>query len=257
MTQEPDIQRLPFGTDAGFGARARLGLVVLQTDQTLETEFRDLTHVPGVSVYHARLPNASNTNADTLHAMERDLPTAAALLPREMNLSAIGYGCTSASTLIGAERVAEILNQAHPHIPATEPMSAGIAALRALGVNRLGLLTPYVPDVTTAMQQTFRAAGFDISVVGSFFEGDDLTVGKIDTASIKAAAIELGTRPDVDGIFISCTSLRAARLIPVIEAALNKPVTASNHALAWHLLRLSGIEDQFRAQGRLFALPLP
>jgi maleate isomerase len=48
----------------------------------------------------------------------------------------------------------------------------------------------------------------------------------------------------VDGVFISCTSLRAAGIIGHAEAALGKPVTASNHALAWHLLRLAGIRDE-------------
>jgi len=33
---------------------------------------------------------------------------------------------------------------------------------------------------------------------------------------------------------------------------LGKPVTASNHALAWHLLRLAGIRDEVTALGRLF-----
>jgi maleate isomerase len=33
---------------------------------------------------------------------------------------------------------------------------------------------------------------------------------------------------------------------------LGKPVTASNHALAWHLLRLAGIRDEVAGLGRLF-----
>jgi maleate isomerase len=37
---------------------------------------------------------------------------------------------------------------------------------------------------------------------------------------------------------------------------LGKPVTASNHALAWHLLRLAGIEDTVDGFGRLFHMQL-
>ncbi|MDB9812096.1 Asp/Glu racemase, partial [bacterium] len=36
-----------------------------------------------------------------------------------------------------------------------------------------------------------------------------------------------------------------------------KPVTASNHALAWHLLRLAGIHDEVAGLGRLFHAQLP
>lgn len=250
------VERLAYTVDTGFGARARLGIVVLQTDQTLESEFRTLTDLPGVAVYHARLPNASTTNEDTLGAMAQDLPTAAALLPAAINLHAIGYGCTSAATIIGAGRVAKILNHAHPGIPATEPLSAAIAALKSMGVARLALLTPYVPEVTVAMQAKFADNGISVSVVGSFCEGEDLTVGKISTDSILNAALALGARDDVDGVFVSCTSLRAAGIIARAEAALGKPVTASNHALAWHMLRLAGIEDAQVGKGQLYTTPL-
>jgi maleate isomerase len=37
---------------------------------------------------------------------------------------------------------------------------------------------------------------------------------------------------------------------------LDKPVTASNHALAWHLLRLAGIGDAVDGFGRLFKMQL-
>lgn len=253
---QAEVQRLSYTLDAGFGERARIGLVVLQTDQTLETEFRDLTHLPGVSCYHTRIPNEATTNEDTLTAMAADLPSAAALLPQDMNLTALGYGCTSAATLIGAAQVAGMLNQAHPNIPTSEPLSAAIAALKTMGVQRLGLLTPYVPEVTVAMQQAFIQAGIEVRLVGSFCEGDDLRVGKIDQASVLSAVQAIGSRDDIDGVFISCTSVRAVALIAAAEATLGKPVTSSNHALAWHLLRLAGIQDTRSDKGRLFTLPL-
>jgi maleate isomerase len=121
-----------------------------------------------------------------------------------------------------------------------------------LGVERLGLLTPYTPDVTEAMQQRFGEAGIAVTVVGSFYEENDILVGQIDPKSILKAAIALGKSELCDGIFISCTSLRAAGIIDEAEAELGKPVTASNHALAWHLLRLVGIDDKLAGLGRLF-----
>lgn len=250
------IERLTFTTDAGAGARARLGLLVLESDQTMEWEFRDLTHLPGVSVYHARLANATTVTPETLAAMEQELPVAARLLPDYLGLKAIGYGCTSGATIIGEDRVAEIIAKAHPGVPSTNPLSAAKAALAALGVSRLGLLTPYTPDVTEAMQARFEAAGISVRVVGSFYEESDVVVGRIDAASILQGAISVGSSDDVDGVFVSCTSLRAASVIPEAERALNKPVTASNHALAWHLLRLAGIADTNPNAGRLFQMQL-
>ncbi|WP_298855117.1 Asp/Glu racemase [uncultured Ruegeria sp.] len=246
------IERLSFTTDSGAGDRARLGLLVLESDQTMESEFRTLTDLPGVSVYHARLANEVTVTPDTLAKMERELPVAAGLLPNYLGLKAIGYGCTSGATIIGEDRVAEIIAKAHPDIPSTNPLTAAKAAITALGVKRLGLLTPYSPDVTDAMQSRFDAVGISVQVVGSFYEESDLIVGRIDSDSILQGAISVGSSDNVDGVFISCTSLRAATIIPAAERALNKPVTASNHALAWHLLRLAGIPDTLRGAGCLF-----
>jgi maleate isomerase len=55
-------------------------------------------------------------------------------------------------------------------------------------------------------------------------------------------------------VFISCTSVRIAADVAEIEAALGVPVTSSNHALAWHCLRLAGVDDKLPKLGRLFRL---
>jgi maleate isomerase len=37
-----------------------------------------------------------------------------------------------------------------------------------------------------------------------------------------------------------------------VEAQLGKPVTSSNHAMAWHALRIAGYADPVAGYGRLF-----
>ncbi|MGB1033545.1 MAG: maleate cis-trans isomerase family protein [Primorskyibacter sp.] len=256
-TNAPKIAHLGFATDAGAGARARIGLLVLESDQTMEWEMRQMTNLPGVSFYHARLANDTEVTPDTLAKMAQEVPKAAALLPDYLGLAAIGYGCTSGATVIGEPRVAEIIGQHHPGVPATNPLTAAKAALKTMGVRRLGLVTPYRPDVTQAMQDRFEAAGLQITTVGSFYEDDDKVVGRITSHSVLQAVLSVGRSSAVDGVFVSCTSLRAASIIAQAEAALGKPVTASNHALAWHLLRLAGLPDAPDGFGQLFKHPLP
>lgn len=248
----PKIERLTSKMDAGAGARARIGLLVLASDQTMETEFRSLTAVEGVSIYHSRLAMDPIVTPETLVQMETEIPVAARLLPKEMGLKSIGYGCTSGSTMIGEARVAEMLADAHPGVPSTNPLTAASVALGSMDVKRFALVTPYSPDVTDAMRARFVELGFEIPLVGSFYQSDDFVVGKIDEASILEAASSVGSSPDVDGVFISCTSLRAVGIIEAAESRLGKPVTASNHALAWHLLRLAGVTESFGGKGRLF-----
>lgn len=54
MPALPHIQSLQFETDAGLGETARIGLIILQTDQTIEHEFALLLRGEGLALYHAR-----------------------------------------------------------------------------------------------------------------------------------------------------------------------------------------------------------
>ena len=137
MTSAREVQRLGFATDAGQGPRALLGLIVLETDRTVEAEFRALYRnggLDGVAHHASRIPMEATVTAETLAAMEERLPVAAGLLPPAFDFDAIGYACTSGATLIGEERVAELVGAHHPGVPCTNPLTAAVAAFRAFGV---------------------------------------------------------------------------------------------------------------------------
>jgi maleate isomerase len=246
-------ERLPFATDAGLGSRARIGLLVLRTDQTVEHELRQvLVRAKGVAVYAARLWNEFAITPETLAAMAPRIPDAARLLPTEWKLRAIGFACTSGAMLIGEGEVARLVRSVHPDAAVTDPVTAAVAALGALGVRRPALLTPYGQEVNEAIAEGFRQRGVGVPVMGSFEEADDAVVARISAQTITEAATRVGGPLDVDGVFVSCTSLRTLDVVARIEAAIGKPVTSSNHALIWHMLRLAGIEDDIADFGLLF-----
>jgi maleate isomerase len=56
----------------------------------------------------------------------------------------------------------------------------------------------------------------------------------------------------LDVVFVSCTSLRLSEIVADVEAEIGIPVTSSDHAMAWHCLRLAGVEDVVPDAGRLF-----
>ena len=79
--------------NTGVAAGARLGLVVLATDETLEYEARQVVAGRDVQLLHARIPSKVDVTPETLAEMELALPATAGLLPT--GLDAIGYACTS------------------------------------------------------------------------------------------------------------------------------------------------------------------
>ncbi len=244
--------KLDFDTDSGIGARAILGVIVLETDETLEPEFAQMMDFEEVALYHSRIPMVSEIRPETLSGMERDLPASAGLFPSSLDFDVIGYGCTSASTIIGSQNVAHAIQSIFPKAHVTDPLSAIIAAGKALEARRLGFITPYLPEVSNQVRLKLEEAGFEIAGFGSFEEGDDKTVARITERSIIAAAKRVARASPCDVIVISCTNLRCLRVIPEIEAYTGTAVISSNQALAWHMLRLSGIHKPMSGFGQLF-----
>jgi maleate isomerase len=243
---------MPHRLDRGIAARAALGLIVLATDQTIEHEFRRLLDLPGVALYQSRIQNDASITPETLRAMADRLVAATEVILPGTPLDVMAFGCTSASMVIGEERVFELIRSARPGVACTTPITAALAAFRALEVERIALLTPYRDDINRFMRDYIEARGVQVPVMGSFNEEDDRRAARIDAASIEDAAIELGRSPGVDAVFVSCTSLRLLDAIGRVEAELGKPATSSNHALAWHCLRLAGLQERLPQWGRLF-----
>ena len=121
---------------------------------------------------------------------------------------------------------------------------------------RIALLTPYVDEINQSMRSYIEARDIAVPVMGSYNHGNDLEVARISAQSVRDAALELGREPGVDAVFVACTSIRLAKDVEALEAELSKPVTSSNHALAWHCLRLAGYDEPVPGFGRLMRTPL-
>ncbi len=245
---------IPFELDGGLAERAAIGLIVLGSDQTIEYEFRKMMDIEGVALYQSRIENSTTITPETLRQMEERIPKCADVILEGIQLDVVAYGCTSASMVIGERRVFEQINSVRPLAKCTTPITAAFAAFDAFGAHNLAVLTPYRQDVNDAAASYMEGRGYRVSAFGSFNEEDDSRAARISTESIKEAAIELGSRDDVDAVFVSCTNLRVASIVEEIEARTGKPATSSNHAMAWHCLRLAGIADKAPEHGRLFEL---
>ena len=256
MTKPELIVNLPFTTEMAIGSVARIGLVVLASDYTIENEFQQVFTQPGVDVFHARIANAPNITPETLAAMGPSITeTASRLLPGDQ-LDVLAYGCTSASMVLGPEQVNQLLLNAKPEAMVTNPASAAFAAFKALGARRIAVLTPYRRDVNEIVRQGLKSGGYEVVVFGSFNEEMDPVVASIDDQSLKSAIRTITEGRDVDAVFVSCTSIRLMHVVAAVEREIDLPVTSSNHAMAWHCLRMAGVADPVSDLGRLYELPL-
>ena len=59
--------------------------------------------------------------------------------------------CTSGALVIGEQKVADRVREARPGMRVTDPVTAARAALDALAVKRIALLTPYVRRINESL----------------------------------------------------------------------------------------------------------
>lgn len=246
-----NVERLPFETLPSDHVR-RLGLIVLQSDVTLEDELRHYYEGVPLSLLASRIPFANEVTASTLKAMEGHLAQSMSLFPLDATFDCIGYGCTSGAMHIGSERIVTICRSVRQSTAGTDPLRAARAAMQRLNVRRVALIAPYSEAVTRTMVEAFESLGIGVSVAATFNEPQDRLVGRIAPASIRAACIEVAKAGDVDALFVACTSLKCAAVIPEVERATGVTMLSSNQVLAWHMAELAGIQHGISAKGRLF-----
>ena len=231
----------------------RVGLVILATDHTSEPDFRRMVAGDRIGVYVARIAYANPTTPDNLRRMQPRLSEGAGLILPGEDLDLVCYSCTSASVVMGDDAIEAAIREAKPGVTVVTPPLAARRGLDALGVRRIAVLTPYTVETSRPMAAYFADHGYDIARFTCLGLDDDREMARITPASIVAAA-EAAMTDDAEGLFISCTALRAAGVVAEIERRIGKPVVSSNLATAWMTLRLCG-DDRLRPEfGRLMAV---
>lgn len=237
--------------DAGSHARAKIGYVLLATEQTVQDDVMRL-RPPGVGIHFTRAAIADSITNESLTAQAGLLSDCAAMLLPDGSLDVVCYACTSGSLVIGEERVFAELNRGAPGAVATSLISGVIRALRKLEARRIVVATPYLDEVNRREVEYLEQAGFEVlSLCGLNLEKDsDMVRVAPDFIAEFALAQD---RADADAIFVSCGALRALDVIAEIEAAAGKPAICSNQAMIWDCLRLAGINDRFEGYGKLLS----
>jgi maleate isomerase len=241
----------PIRYDRGRHPRAKIGHVLLATEQTIEDDVMAL-RPNGVGIHFARAPIPDSITRATLAAQVTALADCAATLLPDGSLDVICYACTSGSLIIGEDRVFAELTRGAPGAKPTSLITGAIRALKAVNARRIVIATPYLEEINRHEAAYLRRAGFDVlSIAGLGLERDSDMV-RVAPEFIAEFALDQD-RPDADAIFVSCGALRTLDVIGEAEARAGKPIIASNQAMIWDTLRLAGIDDRYEGYGRLLS----
>jgi len=246
-----EVTPSPVAPELADDGVVRLGMVALSTDLTVEGDARRV--LPECAALHvSRVAFKNPTTLENLRRMAPRLTEAADLLAPGVPLAAIAYACTAASVTIGDAEVEAGIARARSGVPVVTPPRAACEGFAALGIRRIALVTPYLPETTAPMMGYFEARGLEVVTAHCLGLADDREIARVTPGTIRAAALA-ADGPGAEAIFLSCTALRAVPMIADLEALTGKPVISSNQALLWRLLHHANLPPAPGDWGRLFA----
>jgi maleate cis-trans isomerase len=206
----------------------------------------------GVTIHTARVLLLGKTDKESYQRMAVALELASEELATA-EVDVVAYSCTSGSIMCPLPELLKTMTD-KTSTPATAASAAVVAALRALGVERIAVGTPY-PDLVNERQKLFlEQYGFRVVTL----KGLDMGHTQEERRAINRIPPEMAfrlarsvDRPDAQAIFLSCTALPTIDVIEELERELGKPVISSNIAVFWSCLRLLGIKASITGYGQL------
>lgn len=234
-----------------YGWMAKIGLIVPSTNTVNEYEWYRMAP-RGISIHTARallLGKASQNSYDLMADATRK--AAEELATAECDI--IAYGCTSGSFMCARDQIVANLERL-AGCRATTTSDSVIAALRALGVSRIAMGTPYVDFVNQGELRFLAEEGFEVVAWHGMGLGETQAerrgINRVPPQSVFRLA-RLIDRPEAEAIFLSCTALPTIEVIAALEAELGKPVVTSNQATFWNVLRTLKLNTRIQGFGRL------
>lgn len=138
-------------------------------------------------------------------------------------------------------------------VPIALALRSSVAALKALAVKRILLMTP-VDDQLKKMYQNYLA-DFGIESVYP----PQMLRAHTDAQKLTSSDVEAMTRtaleqfPDVDGIYFQGALLDPIPLLDKLEGEVKLPIVASNPAMLWLILSKLRLRYEIKSYGKLLS----
>lgn len=217
--------------------RERIGLLLPSSNTTMEPEFYRMAPT-GVTVHTARMLLRSVT-PEGLEEMAGEAQRAARLL-ETAGVDVMVYGCTSGSLIKGVEWEKELISRLTEATGIQTVSTAGavVRALKALGLKRVAVVTPYMDEINRLERVFFELHGLEVNAIRGMGLIRNQDIGNV--SGERVVELVEAVVGDSEGVFISCTNLPVIALIEELEEKMRRPVVTSNQASMWAALQALG-----------------
>jgi maleate isomerase len=233
----------------------RLGMLTPSSNTVLEPVIAEmLREAPGVSCHFSRFRVLQISLGEGSQAQfELEPMLAAAELLADAKVHSICWNGTSAGWLgfNQDERMCAAITE-RTGIPSHSAVLGFNALFAGQGVQRLGLVSPYIEDVQRRIIANYAAAGIETVADERLDISENYAFAEVSVETVEAMCRRVAkARPD--GIAIYCTNVDGAALAPRLEQELGIPIYDSGAVALWAGLRAAGAEmTPYSRWGRLF-----
>ena len=140
-------------------------------------------------------------------------------------------------------------------IPVTAAVSSVTAALEALSVKRVLLVTPFTAEMNTVIAKHLSGHGFTVFAGPSFDKNRKPGTGVEISPDDLFRKVEESFRqnPSAEAIYFQGATLDPLPIIQRLEDNLGVPVIASNPAMFWNILSKIGAKFSITGYGKLWS----
>ena len=235
--------------------RVRLGMLTPSSNTVVEPICAQmLAQAPWITAHFQRFRVTAiraGAEANAQFAVEPMLAAAQLLADAEMN--SISWNGTSASWL-GLSRDRDLcaaINRA-TGTPATTATLAAFEALKLSGVSRVGLVTPYIPEILDAIKTQLESNGYHVLSARGLDLTDNYQIAKVRAAQLVEMTRAAATA-GCEAILVQCTNLAGAPLVEALEHETGVIILDSVAVTLWGGLRAAGVDPGvIKGWGRLF-----
>lgn len=236
-------------------ATTRLGMLTPSSNTVLEPITAAMLHqLPDVSAHFARFRVVKiSMEDDALGQFTNETMLAAADLLADAKVQSICWNGTSSGWLgFDTDRtlIAEI--EQRTGVPACSSVLAMNELFEKLGASRIGLVTPYLPEIQKRIIANYAGHGIDVVAERHLNDPGNFSFATYSEAHILQLCREVAAAKP-QAIAIYCTNFRGAWVAELIESETGIPVLDSVSTALWKSMLVAGDDPaRIRGWGRVF-----
>jgi maleate isomerase len=246
-----------------MSAMHRIGMLVPSSNTTMETEIpvllraRERERPEDTFTLHSARLRMDEVTPEALRAMNAQTERATVELA-DLRPSVVATACLVAIMAQGPGQhraveaeIESILEREDASAPAVSSAGALVEALHSLGARRIGIVAPYLEELTRLVVAYIEDAGIEVNDAVSLEVSDNRAVGALDPEDLEEHWRRLDLH-DCDALVLSaCVQMPSLSVLEDVERRSGLPTLSAATATTWAVFRALDLEPVVPGAGAL------